>query len=89
MFNHVLVALDNRMSGEFEHVIENPPEDNPYTALKEALLKAYDKTPQQKNREFMAIKSLGNLMPSAMLRKMKRLRPLEEHSSDLFHFGFF
>ena len=36
----------------------------------------------------MAIRSLGDLTPSALLRKMRRLRPEEEHKSDLFRFGF-
>ena len=89
MFNHVLVALDNRTSGEVEHVIDNPDPKAPYTALKAALIEAYDKTPLQKDREYNAIRSLGELTPSAMLRKMRRLRPPEEHSSQLFRFGFF
>ena len=89
MFNHVLVALDNRTSGEVEHVIDNPDPKAPYTALKSALLEAYEKTDLQKDREYNSIRSLGELTPSAMLRKMRRLRPVEEHSSQLFRFGFF
>ena len=88
MFHHVLVALDNRTSGEVEHLIVDPPADKPYTALKEALLEAYEKTPAQKDREFMAIRSLGDLTPSAMLRKMRRLRPKMEHSSTLFRWSY-
>ena len=37
----------------------------------------------------MAISSLGDLTPSAMLRKMRCLRPVSDHSSGLFRFGFF
>ena len=40
MFHHVLVALDNRTSGEVEHVITNPHPEKPYTALKEDLMEA-------------------------------------------------
>ena len=87
-FHHLLVALDNKTSGEVEHVITDPPEDEPYTALKEALLEAYERTPAQKDREFMAIRSLGDLKPSAMLRKMRRLRPHSEHSSTIFRWSF-
>ena len=36
----------------------------------------------------MSIKSLGDLTPTAMLRKMRRLRPNSDHSSMLFRFGF-
>ena len=72
-YHHVLVALDNRTSGEVEHIINDPPKDAPYTALKEALLEAYKKTPAQRDREFMALRSLGDLTPSAMLQKMRRL----------------
>ena len=88
MFHHVLVALDNKTSGEVEHIIMDPPADRPYSALKEALLEAYEKTPAQLDREFMAIRSLGDLTPSAMLRKMRRLRPKEEHSSTIFRWSF-
>ena len=49
---------------------------------------AYERTPAQKNREFMSIRSLGDLTPTALLRKMRRLRPQSEHDSDLFRFGF-
>ena len=66
----------------------DPPADRPYSALKEALLEAYEKTPAQRDREFMAIRSLGDLTPSAMLRKMRRLRPKEEHSSTIFRWSF-
>ena len=78
-YHHVLVALDNRTSGEVEHIINDPPKDALYTALKEALLEAYEKTPAQPDREFMALRTLGDLTPSAMLRKMRHLRPSEEH----------
>ena len=88
MFHHVLVALDNKTSGEVEHVITDPPEDNPYSALKEALLEAFEKTPAQKDREFMTIRSLGDLTPTAMLRKMRRLRPKPEHDSTIFRWSF-
>ena len=88
MFHHVLVALDNKTSGEVEHVIMDPPEDNPYSALKDALLEAYERTPAQKDREFMTIRSLGDLTPSAMLRKMRRLRPKSEHDSTIFRWSF-
>ena len=84
MFHHVLVALDNRTSGEVEHIIMDPPVDKPYTELKEALLEAYEKTPAQKDREFMAIRTLGDLTPSAMLR----LRPKAEHESTIFRWSF-
>ena len=36
----------------------------------------------------MAIRSLGDLTPSGLLRKMCRLRPKSEHESDLYHFIF-
>ena len=36
----------------------------------------------------MAIRSLGDLKPSAMLRKMRRLRPQSEHSSTIFRWSF-
>ena len=36
----------------------------------------------------MAIKSLGDLTPTAMLRKMRRLRPCEEQETLLFRLGF-
>ena len=89
-YHHVLVALDNRTSAEVEHVIAaDPPEEKPYTALKAALLDAFERTPAQMDREFMAIKSLGDLTPTALLRKMRRLRPKVEHESALFRFGFF
>ena len=51
-------------------------------------MEAYERTPAQKDCEFMTIRSLGDLTPSAMLRKMRRLRPKTEHSSTIFRWSF-
>ena len=36
----------------------------------------------------MTIRSLGDLTPTAMLRKMRRLSPKPEHDSTIFRWSF-
>ena len=83
-YGHVVTALDSQASMEVQAVLDDPPTDAPYAAIKAALLTAYDQTQAAKDAEFLAITSLGDLKATAMLRKMTRLTSPETASTTIF-----
>ena len=72
-YNYVVSALDNATAKEVQSVLTRPPEDEKYVALKEALVKAFGKTQAQKDAELLGLCGLGDMKPTALLRKMDSL----------------
>ena len=87
-YGHVVTSLDSKASMEVQAVLDSPPADDPYAAIKKALLVAYDQTQAAKDAEFLSITSLGDLKPTAMLRKMTRLTSPETASTTIFRHSF-
>ena len=87
-YGHIVTALDSAASTEIQHVLDDPPRDDPYSAIKEALLIAYDQTQVAKDAEFLSLTSLGDLKATAMLRKMTRLTWPSTASTTIFRHSF-
>lgn len=87
-YGHVNTALDSQASMEVQAVLDDPPADDPYAAIKTALLTAYDQTQATRDAEFLAITSLGDLKATAMLRKMTSLTSPETASTTIFRHSF-
>ena len=87
-YGHVVTALDSAASTEIQHVLDDPPKADPYAAIKEALLIAYDQTQAAKDAEFLSLTSLGDLKATAMLRKMTRLTSPSTASTTIFRHSF-
>ena len=73
-FDYIVSSLDPRVVKEVLHVIKSPPAAEKYGTLKTALVKAFDKSQDQKDKELLSISGLGDLSPSAMLRRLQNLR---------------
>ena len=71
-FNYVIQALDNATADRVQNVILNPP-DNPYDALKQALVRAFSKTQPEKDQELLNLNGLGDKKPSELLQHMRNL----------------
>ena len=84
-FDYVVSSLDNSTAGEVESILTAPPDDNKYDALKTALLAAFGKTQAQKDSELLSIAGLGDMKPSALLR---RLQSLNSDPTTLFRAHF-
>ena len=56
-----------------EAILTNPPAANKYDALKTALLAAFGKTQAQKDSELLSITGLGDMKPTALLRRLQSL----------------
>ena len=72
-FDYVVSSLDNSTAGEVEAILTNPPQANKYNALKTALLAAFGKTWTQKDSELFSITGLGDMKPTALLRRLQTL----------------
>ena len=84
-FDYVVSSLDNSTAGEVEAILTTPPDNNKYDALKTALLAAFGKTQAQKDSELLSITGLGDMKPSALLR---RLQSLNSDPTTLFRAHF-
>ena len=71
-FDHVIQALDNVTADHVQNIILNPP-DNPYDALKQALVRAFSKTQPEKDQELLNLNGLGDKKPSELLQHMRNL----------------
>ena len=84
-FDYVVSSLDNSTAGEVEAILTAPPDNDKYDALKTALLAAFGKTQAQKDSELLSITGLGDMKPSALLR---RLQSLNSDPTTLFRAHF-
>ena len=84
-FDYVVSSLDNATAGEVEAILITPPENDKYGALKSALLAAFGKTQAQKDSELLSITGLGDMKPTALLR---RLQSLNSDPTTLFRAHF-
>ena len=72
-FDYVVGTLDSTTAGEVESILLCPPEKGAYDTLKQALIKAYGKSQQQKDYELLNMCGLGDRKPSALLRHIRSL----------------
>ena len=73
-FDYIVSALDPTVAKEVFHIAKSPPVADKYETIKAALIKAFDKSRDQKDKELLSISGLGDLSPSAMLRRLQNLR---------------
>ncbi|XP_047990749.1 uncharacterized protein LOC125229853 [Leguminivora glycinivorella] len=72
-FSHVISIIDQRLIGEIEDVIMNPPEDDKYKILKEELIRRLSVSEQQRVERLLSSEELGTRKPSAFLRHLQSL----------------
>jgi hypothetical protein len=72
-FHHVVQLLDSESSRRVLAVLENPPVSDKYTALKNALLSAYEATQFQKDTALLSLNGLGGRRPTELLQHMRSL----------------
>ena len=76
-FDYIVSVLDPTVAKEVFHIARSPPASDKYNTIKAALIKAFDKSREQKDKELLSISGLGDLSPSAMLRRLQNLRSEE------------
>ena len=72
-FGYVLANLEPKYVKEVEDVIENPPEEGQYEALKAALIKRLTDSSSMRVRKLLEGKEIGDRTPSQFLCHLKNL----------------
>ena len=80
-FSHACTGLNTKQIEKLDDFLQNPPAQNKYTAFKAAVEEAYGLTDEDKQEAWYTLSDLGDLKPTEMLRKIKRLLPATEHNS--------
>ena len=71
-FEYVIQALDNNTAERVQNIILDPPE-NPYDAMKTALIRVFGKTQAEKDQTLLGLNGLGDRKPSELLQHMQNL----------------
>ena len=82
-FAHVVTMLDSSTADQVLDILIEPPE-NPYTALKEWLTKAFAITDSEKASRIIDMDGLGDKTPSQCMTSMLNLVPANEEPGFLF-----
>ena len=74
-YDHLVSALTKEAVSLVLDVVEHPPEDRPYSALKQSLLDSHQLTDYQKIAALHKMEPLGGRRPSELLAAMLELCP--------------
>lgn len=72
-YNYVVGHLDQKMAGEVEDLITNPPVEDKYEKLKEALIQRLSISQEKRVRQLLSDEELGDRKPSQFLRHLRSL----------------
>lgn len=72
-YDHTVASLDPQYLQLVSDIIRNPPTENPYTELKQRIIKEFTDSDQRKLRRLIKEIELGDDKPSQLLQKMKKL----------------
>jgi len=86
--DHLLAALPEEVLAQVMDVIEDLPEDTPYTTLKERLLETHTLSNFEKLELLFKAGQLGARKPSQLLNSMLEYCPQGEERGVFFHFMF-
>jgi hypothetical protein len=87
-FDHVVNALPKESLRVVLDLVTHPPEDNPYTAIKDRLCAAHQLTDFQRVEKLFQMDSLGGRKPSELLTEMMEMCPTGHEASPFFLFLF-
>lgn len=71
--SYVVTALNQHVITDVRDIVMSPPAQNPYTALKSALISRMNASQEQKTRRLLEREEMGNSKPSQFLRRLKAL----------------
>lgn len=72
-FNHVVAAVEADVLTSVSDIIVNPPEEQPYEALKKRLIESHSESEESKIRTLLQGVELGDSRPSHLLARMRAL----------------
>ncbi|XP_072176155.1 uncharacterized protein [Diadema setosum] len=72
-YSHLISSLTPDIAQEVRDLIITPPRDEPYTKLKEALIRRTSASQQKRLQQLLMEEELGDRKPTQFLRRMKQL----------------
>lgn len=72
-YSHVVSQLDEHFALEVEDILTNTPENNPYSTLKNELIKRLSLSQEQRIKQILVDEELGDRKPSQFLRHLRSL----------------
>ena len=81
-FDHIVGSLALEFATEVRDLILYPPRDNPYTTLKEQLIKRTAASEQRRLQQLFNAEELGDRKPSQLLRHMQQLLGDKANNTD-------
>ena len=72
-FDHVIASLSPEVATEIRDLILKPPEADPYSVLKEQLIKRTAASEQRRLQQLFNAEELGDRKPTQLLRRMQQL----------------
>lgn len=72
-FGYIIAALPPKFATEVKDIILKPPTDNPYTKLREELIKRLSATQEEKTKQLLEREEIGDRKPSQFLRHLQNL----------------
>ena len=82
-FHHVVASLPQNEIDNVVDIIRNPPAADPYGVLRSRLLQTHSLTDYARCESIMSLPLSGDMLPSALLSRMRALLP-SEHQECLF-----
>lgn len=72
-FNYAIAHLDTNCTREVEDIILQPPKEQPYSKLRNAIISRFSESHEQKVRRLLEKEHIGDRKPSSFLRHLKSL----------------
>ncbi|XP_063635070.1 uncharacterized protein LOC134805774 [Cydia splendana] len=72
-FSHVISIIDQKLIGEIEDLVLDPPKEDKYETLKKELIRRLAVSEQERVERLVSEEELGDSKPSAFLRRLRSL----------------
>nr|VZI32041.1 unnamed protein product [Spirometra erinaceieuropaei] len=83
-FHYVVAALPMDIATDLRDIIDCPPTEAPYTALKEALISRISLSTQKRLQRLISEEDLGDRKPTQLLRRLEQLADGQKLDATMF-----
>ena len=87
-FHHVVASLPQKEIDNVVDIIRNPPLQNPYESLRARLFQMHSLTDYARCETIMSLPMSGDMLPSALLSRMRALFPIDHQECLFLRYAF-